>query len=84
MISPSQSEQIIKKAVSDILMIWRRGPGILHVDKMGATSSWGIKQEVLERTNLPTFLTLFKSKVSFGKSKFYYIFIFHSFTAKVK
>jgi hypothetical protein len=41
-------------------------------------------QEVLERTNLPTFLTLFKSKLSFGKSQFYYIFIFHSFTAKVK
>jgi hypothetical protein len=42
------------------------------------------KQEVLERTNLPTFLTLFKSKLSFGKSQFYYTFIFHSFTAKVK
>jgi hypothetical protein len=41
-------------------------------------------QEVLERTNLPTFLTLFKSKLSFGKSQFYYIFIFHSFMAKVK
>jgi hypothetical protein len=42
------------------------------------------KQEVLERTNLPTFHTLFKSKLSFGKSQFYYIFIFHSITAKVK
>jgi hypothetical protein len=42
------------------------------------------EQEVLERTNLPTFLTLFKSKLSFGKSQFYYIFTFHSFVAKVK
>jgi hypothetical protein len=43
-----------------------------------------IEQEVLERTNLPNFLTLFKSKLSFGKSQFYYIFIFHSFMAKIK
>jgi hypothetical protein len=34
------------------------------------------KQEVLERTILRSFLTLFKSKLSFGKSQFYYILYF--------